>query len=56
MHHEEGTEEGSCDRFVDEATNQYIHIQNDGSLLALPAPSAANQVGEQKEDEYDDVD
>ncbi len=41
---EAGTEEGSSDRFVEE------------TLLALPAPSAAEQIGAEHNDDYDDVD
>ena len=45
---EEGTEEGSSDRFVDEAYNQ--------KFLALPAPSASEQIGAKNNADYDDVD
>ncbi len=46
---EEGTEEGSSDRFVE---NAY-----DTKLLALPAPSASEQIGAKNDDkDYDEVD
>jgi hypothetical protein len=48
---EAGTEDGSSDKFVEEAFKS-----NDGKLLALPAPSAAQQIGASKDDDYDDVD
>lgn len=48
---EEGTGEGSSDRFVDEA-----YMTNSGELLALPAPSAAEQIGAKIDEDLDDVD
>ncbi len=48
---EEGTEEGSSDKFVEEAYG--VHNEK---LLALPAPSAAEQIGAQNDGDYDDVD
>mmetsp|Transcript_3612 Transcript_3612/g.5248 ORF Transcript_3612/g.5248 Transcript_3612/m.5248 type:complete len:464 (+) Transcript_3612:123-1514(+) len=48
---EEGTEEGSSDKFVDEA-----YGGNNEKFLALPAPSAAKQIGAKTDDDYDDVD
>ena len=48
---EEGTFKGSSDRFVEEAFKR-----SDGTLLALPAPSVADQIGAKKNDDYDDVD
>ena len=48
---EEGTAEGSSDRFVDET-----YGNSGGNHLVLPAPSAAEQIGAKNEDDYDDVD
>jgi len=48
---EQGTEEGSSDRFVEEA-----YKSNNGKLLMLPAPSASEQIGAKHSDDYDDVD
>jgi len=51
---EEGETEGSSDRFVEEANGG-----RRGDLKALPAPSAAGQIGmgaSEAEEEYDDVD
>ena len=48
---EQGTEEGSSDRFVEEA-----YKSNNGKLLLLPAPSASEQIGAKHSDDYDDVD
>ncbi len=45
---EEGTAEGSSDRFVDEAYAT--------KLLTLPAPSTSEQIGAKNNDDYDDVD
>mmetsp|Transcript_324 Transcript_324/g.455 ORF Transcript_324/g.455 Transcript_324/m.455 type:complete len:445 (+) Transcript_324:123-1457(+) len=47
---EEGTAEGSSDNFVEDA------YASNGKYLALPAPSAAHQIGAQSNDDYDDVD
>jgi len=47
---EEGTEEGSSDRLVDE------FVSVGGKMLALPAPSASEQVGGKKDEDYDEVD
>lgn len=45
---EDNTEEGSSDRFVESAVSK--------QMLALPAPSASEQVGGQNEDDYDELD
>ena len=47
---EEGTEEGSSDRLVSE------NLCINGKMLALPAPSASEQVGGGNDEDYDDVD
>jgi hypothetical protein len=47
---EEGTQEGSSDRLVDES------VTINGKLLALPAPSPCENIGTLSHDDYDNVD
>ncbi len=48
---EEGTEDGSSDQFVADAVGM-----GGNNLLALPSPSASEQIGGKKNEDYDDVD
>lgn len=47
---EEGTQEGSSDRLVDET------VAINGKLLALPAPSPCENIGTSSHEDYDNVD